>query len=132
MSRSSARAAVTSPRKEGFADVARWIALDPDGETAIYRKFGELRARSLLYQQCRLAALEKRLGKFDEQDAADDDIGVRDAARTWETLEQRYAAGNEAALARMQLLGEIDMALKEYCIRLTLTTVESRLVLIRL
>ena len=131
MSWSSARAAGTAPRKEGFADVARWIALDPDGETAIYRKFGELRARSLLYHQCRLAALEKRLAEFDEQDAANDDMGVKDAARTWETLMQRCAAGDEASLARVQLLGEIDVVLKEYCTQIIPTAAESRLMMKR-
>ncbi|KAK1753623.1 hypothetical protein QBC47DRAFT_46450 [Echria macrotheca] len=100
--------------KEGFAEVARWIALDPDGETSIYRKFGELRARSLLYKQCRLAALEKRLGELDAQDAASDDMDAKDAARTWETMVQRLAAGDEAARVRTELMAEIDIVLKDY------------------
>lgn len=107
--------ASTKRRTEGFADVARWVALDPDGETSVYRKFGELRARSLLYKQCRLADLERRLREADQHDAETDDMEVKDAARTWETLVRQCEAGSEHARARMQLIEDMEVALKSYC-----------------
>ena len=103
------------PRKEGRAEVARWVALDPDGETSIYRKFGELNARALLHKQCRPAVLEKQLQQLDEQDASSADMELKDAARTWETLVWHFAAGDESARIRPELTERIEAALKDYC-----------------
>lgn len=73
--------------KIGYANVARWMALETDNETHVYRKFDELAARNLLYYQSELLALMTQLDAFDEQDANTDDMDLGDAARTWETLE---------------------------------------------
>jgi hypothetical protein len=101
-------------RTEGFADVARWIALDPDNETFIYRKFDELAARNLLYLQSELLFLQKQLNELDKSDANSDDMDLKDASRTWETLMQRYDSGNEEARVRMGLIVRIRAKLKEY------------------
>jgi len=101
-------------RKEGFADVARWIALDSDSETSIYRKFHELAARNLLYLQAELLVLEKQLNELDEQDVKTDDLDLKDAARTWETLTRRHAAGLEDAKYRMELIKKLRTKLREY------------------
>ena len=103
-----------SHRKEGFADVARWIALDPDNETFIYRKFDELAARNLLYLQTELLVLEKQLNELDKYDANSDDMNLKDATRTWETLTQQYDTGNREARVRIDLVVKIRSKLKEY------------------
>lgn len=101
-------------RKEGFADVARWISLDYDSETSIYRKFHELAARSLLYQQAELLVLEKQLDELDKQDAESDDMDLKDAARTWEVLTKRHEDGLQDAKDRMELITTIRSKLREY------------------
>ncbi|OIW26519.1 hypothetical protein CONLIGDRAFT_683493 [Coniochaeta ligniaria NRRL 30616] len=101
-------------RKEGFADVARWISLDSDSETSIYRRFHELGARNLLYLQAELLVLEKKLNELDEQDVRTDDMDLKDAARTWEVLTQRHAAGLGDAKDRIELIEKIQTKLREY------------------
>ncbi|KAL7957215.1 hypothetical protein V8C34DRAFT_286291 [Trichoderma compactum] len=100
--------------KEGFAQVARWIALDPDKETFIYRRFDELAARNLLYLQSVLLALENKLDRLDRSDAKSDDMDLADAIMTWETLERQYNTGSENARVRMDLIVKIRAKLKEY------------------
>ncbi|KAL6809566.1 hypothetical protein J3E69DRAFT_351000 [Trichoderma sp. SZMC 28015] len=101
-------------QKEGFAQVAMWIALDPDKETSIYRKFDELAARNLLYLQSELLVLENKLDQLDRSDAKSDDMDLADAARTWETLERQNTMGYEEAQIRMDLIIKIRAKLKEY------------------
>ncbi|UKZ78867.1 hypothetical protein TrVFT333_006613 [Trichoderma virens FT-333] len=101
-------------RKEGFAQVARWIAFDPDSESFIYRKFDELAARNLLYLQAELLVLEKQLDQTDKNDAESDDMGLADTIMTWETLERQYKNGNEEARIRMNLIVKMRDKLKEY------------------
>ncbi|EHK20569.1 uncharacterized protein TRIVIDRAFT_223886 [Trichoderma virens Gv29-8] len=101
-------------RKEGFAQVARWIAFDPDSESFIYRKFDELAARNLLYLQSELLVLEKQLDQTDKNDAESDDMGLADTIMTWETLERQYKNGNEEARIRMNLIVKMRDKLKEY------------------
>lgn len=101
-------------QKEGFAQVARWVALDPDKETSIYRKFDELAARNLLYLQSELLVLENKLDQLDRNDAKSDDMDLADAIMTWETLERQYNTGSEKARVRMDLIVKIRAKLKEY------------------
>ncbi|GFG18546.1 hypothetical protein IFM61392_10601, partial [Aspergillus lentulus] len=97
-----------------FANVARWIALDCDGEVFIYRKFSELAARNLLYLQCELLDLEKHFNELDSNDAGSDDMDIKDAARTWETLTQQCESGNkEAQVHEALILQEGIMRLKQ-------------------
>jgi len=100
-------------RKERFADVARWIALDYDSETSIYRRFHELAARDLLYLQAELLVLEDQLNELDEHDPKTDDMDKKDAARTWETLIKRHASGLEDAKVRKESVEKIRAKLKE-------------------
>ncbi|QYT03245.1 hypothetical protein H0G86_010215 [Trichoderma simmonsii] len=101
-------------RKNGFAQVARWVALDPDKETSIYRKFDALAARNLLYLQSELLVLENKLEQIDINDAKSDDMDLGDAIMTWETLEQQFNNGNEKARVRMDLIIKIRARIKEY------------------
>jgi hypothetical protein len=104
----------SSSPKEGFANVARWIALDRDSETLIYRGFRELTARNLLYLKCEMLNLEKRLNELDKIDAVSDDMEVKDAARTWETLREQFENGNQDAQTRMELITRLRGTVKEY------------------
>ncbi|KUL83695.1 hypothetical protein ZTR_07476 [Talaromyces verruculosus] len=99
---------------EGFASVARWISFDPDNETFIYRKFGELAARNLLYLQCELLVLERQLNDLDQNDTKSDDMDLKDAARTWETFTQQYEDGIKEANDRMDMITRLRAKLKEY------------------
>ncbi|KAJ0107076.1 hypothetical protein J7T55_006955 [Diaporthe amygdali] len=91
-------------RRTGYANVARWMALDTDSETHIYRKFDELAVRNLLYYQSELLTLMAQLDALDETDANTDDMDLRDAAMTWETLESRLASNDDGAKSRMNLI----------------------------
>lgn len=100
--------------KKGFAQAARWIALDPDKETFIYRKFDELAARNLLYLQSELLVLENKLDQLDRHDAISNDMDLRDAIMKWETLEGQFNCGNRDAIVRMDLIVTMRAKLKEY------------------
>ncbi len=106
-----------SPPAEGFGAVAEWIALDPDGEAFIFRKFDRLAAQILLYQQARILSLEKELEELDKDVANSDNMALKDAARTWEKLveqSKQISPGQYPAQRRMSLIVEIKQALKEY------------------
>ena len=104
-------------KKEGFAQVAQWIALDPDNDTSIYRKFGELSARSLLYLQAELLVLEREIAKIDQRDAekfASGDLDAKDVASTWEVLWEQCQSGEPEAQERMDLVLKAREKIKEY------------------
>jgi len=100
--------------KEGFAAVASWIALDPDSETFVFRKFDELSARNLLYMQARISVLERKLKAMDKEVSQSDDMTVKDGARTWEVLVEQSGDGAPGARRQMELIDEIGDALKKY------------------
>jgi hypothetical protein len=104
-----------NPLSEGFAAVSEWIALDPDNETFIFRKFDRLAARNLLYLQARITMLEKKLEELDKQVTESKNMAVKDAARTWEQLVKQDSEGEEHARRHMKLVAEMKEALKEYC-----------------
>lgn len=100
--------------KIGYADVARWMALDIDSEGHVYRKFDELAARNLLYYQSELFNLMAQLDDLDKKDADSDNMDLRDAARTWETLESRLASNDDEAKSRMDLILSVREKIREY------------------
>lgn len=100
--------------KKGFAQAARWIALDPDKETFIYRRFGELAARNLMYLQSELLVLENKLDQLDINDAIDFDANDRNGIMTWEILEGQFNCGDKDAIVRMDLIVTMRAKLKEY------------------
>ncbi|KAI0437240.1 hypothetical protein F4803DRAFT_539522 [Xylaria telfairii] len=105
-----------TPPPEGYAAVAGWIALDPDNETFVFRKFDRLAARNLLCIQSELLSIEKELAIFDGQDAqaAQDDLRAKDTARTWETLVSRSKDGDDGSRRRIELLERLRSKIKEY------------------
>ena len=101
---------------DGFAAVAEWIALDPDNEPFIFRKFDRLAARNLLYLQAQIMTLEHELKELDKEVAESDDMSLKDAARRWEQLVKQDAEGQEHARRQMELITKLKHALKEYCV----------------
>jgi hypothetical protein len=104
-----------NPTSEGFATIAEWIALDPNNETFIFRKFDRLAARNLLYLHARIMVLETEFERLDKEVAQSNDMALKDAARTWEQLVQKDSEGHEHARRHIKLVIEMKQALKEYC-----------------
>jgi hypothetical protein len=101
--------------KEGFAAVAEWMAIDPDNETFVLRRFNDMSARNLLYLQCEILTLRKRFDSFDRKVARiDADMDLKDAAMTWETLLAQNDAGNVDAREYMTLVLELRKKIKDY------------------
>lgn len=120
-------AAPLPPPPDGFAGAASWMAADRDGEALIFRRFGTLAARNLLYLQAEVLALEKRLARLDATVATQGDMQVRDAARTWEVLVEQCEDGVGAeeedvraeavrlqARERMEIILALRSRTKEY------------------
>ncbi|KAI4146421.1 MAG: hypothetical protein LQ340_005936 [Diploschistes diacapsis] len=83
------------PRLAGFVNI--------DTNTHLYRRFGYLRNRTLLYVQDELVHLERKLEAMDAADAADEPYRL--ASRSWD---------EENDPKRKILMGEIKAKLKEY------------------
>lgn len=101
--------------KTGFPALARKIAINPDYEAFIFRKFDRLSARNLLHLESKLAYLEFKLDKADELAANSRSTETLRSIRTWEAFEdlaKRDEAGPEHA--RMRIAEEIREVLKEY------------------
>ena len=98
-------------RLDGYPSYAEFISKDRDA--AVYRRFGNLNARNLLYMQSELHELERQLEDLDKEDLKD--IGNEDAqkaARIWES----FSGGqSEAACARRLLQCKVRGKVKEYC-----------------
>jgi hypothetical protein len=101
--------------REGFAAVAEWIALDPDNETFVFRKFDTLAARNLLYMQARILSLEQQFDALDTGVTESNDMSLKDAARSWEELVKQDSEDEVRARRQMELIAETREALKEYC-----------------
>jgi hypothetical protein len=108
---------------DGYADLAKLIASDADGDTAIFRRFETLAARNLLYQQSELLELEALQRRYDEEDKADarrtsEWREIRAISRDWTGLVRRAedttCAIHDRAKKRRELAQEIRIRLKEY------------------
>ncbi|KAI8246585.1 hypothetical protein K4K55_005875 [Colletotrichum sp. SAR 10_96] len=73
-------------RHGGYLAAASWLARDVDNETLIFRKFDTLSAANLLYMQSEILELEKRLEHTHSTTVQSDDMDLKDASSTWETL----------------------------------------------
>lgn len=107
----------------GFGDLAKFIASDHDGDTAIFRRFDILSARNLLYLQSELAELECLQRQYDEDDARDGmqaslSKPINLASRDWASFNRGAGDSNspinERLKKRMDLVYAIRGKLKEY------------------
>ena len=95
---------------EGYPTFTNFIARDCDA--AIYRKFEELSARSLLYQQSELHDLAGQLRDLDHKDAKD--INNENAQKTARYWKHFSGAEDEMTRQRRNLQEKIRHKIKEY------------------
>lgn len=104
-------------RHGGYSAAASWLASDPDDEALVFRKFNRLAALNLLYMQSEVLELEKTVDAMHLSTVDGHDMGLKDAARTWETLIRQCQPGSEFrsdAKERMDLILELRKKLKDY------------------
>ena len=95
---------------EGFPSFSNFIA--GDNQEAIYRRFGSLSARNLLYQQSELHHLEEELEAYDREDAQDlNNLPAQQRARLWDYL---AVDDSDSARVRRELQDKIKSRIKEY------------------
>ncbi|KAF4624918.1 hypothetical protein G7Y89_g13250 [Cudoniella acicularis] len=90
---------------KGYPQVAAYINSTDD--TVLFRRFGDLRARTLLYKEVRLTALEAKLAKLDKEDKEKD-------VTAWRVAYSIDYNGGKRNEERKALIEEIDVILKEY------------------
>lgn len=104
-------------RHGGYLAAASWLARDIDNEKLIFRKFDTLSAANLLYMQSEILELERRLDNMHLLTVKGDDMDLKDAASTWETLVEQSRAGTahfrQDAKERMGLIRELRERLRE-------------------
>ena len=97
-------------RLEGYPSFAQFIATDSDA--AIYRKYGHLSARNLLYLQSELHELEAQLQQLDLEDAKDiNNEAAQKVAREWVHCND---PNNQAACRHKVLQEKIRLKVREY------------------
>ncbi|RDW62569.1 hypothetical protein BP5796_10871 [Coleophoma crateriformis] len=83
--------------------------VDSDNDTVLFRRFGILHARSLVYKEVELTELEAQLDKLDDVDA---DTSGKDN-NTWR-IQYSIHVKTERNQARKDLIDRIDQKLKGY------------------
>lgn len=83
------------------------VFVNSDDGTALFRRFGDLHARSLLYKQAELTDLEERLEKIDHEDSLD-------LAGSWKLGYSIHLKGGRKNEVRRDLMIEINEKLKDY------------------
>ena len=105
---------------EGYAELAEFIACDDD--ILLFRKFGTLGARNLLYLQAELQELEAQLRRIDEKDQTDmvnakdvsDKMDIDRGARDWGFMAREAQDGNGRQATKMKIILETRRVMKEY------------------
>jgi hypothetical protein len=93
----------------GYPKIAGQMSIQP--ETAIFRRFGELNARNLLYLQAELAYLEKKLSEYEIADNRDPVGEKSNYAVSWYWLAHSKDDGDTKQL---DIVLKIRSCLKEY------------------
>lgn len=100
--------------ESGYPELAHRLAINPDYEAFIFRKFDRLSARNLLHLESKLAFLEYKLDKTDERALQSQDSETFRSIRTWEAFEENAKDINRPEHAHMRIAEEIRETLKEY------------------
>lgn len=98
----------------GYAGLAAFVAVDPDNETFVYRKFRTLMARNLLFVQSQIIELEARLTRLDDEDRKSQDTELRLSAMRWESFAENANQATRPEKERMDLHLQIKEKLREY------------------
>ena len=97
-------------RLNGFPSLAHFIG--GDSSEAIFRRFGDLSARNLLYLQSELHQLQAELREYDKDDASDiHNVAAQRRAREWASFMNDQS---EVASSRRDLQSRIRCKIKEY------------------
>lgn len=83
------------------------VYVNSDDTTALFRRFGDMHARLLLYKQAELTELEEKLAKIDQEDS-------QDPAARWKVGHSIHIKGGKRNEIRRDLILEINEKLKEY------------------
>lgn len=94
--------------------MAHKIAINPDYETFIFRKFDQLTARNLLHLESKLAYLEWKLDRADEQAALSPDNETLRSIQVWEAFEENAKHATRPEHDRMKIAEKVRETLKEY------------------
>jgi hypothetical protein len=118
-------AARTRPeaRAQGYHDFANFIASDP--ELSIYRRFGSLAARNLLYLEAELQLLECQLEDLEREDeeflagnaSLEDKAKLQDALWRWERFKEQAMAGptcDARQVKRMEIVMNLRRLMEQY------------------
>lgn len=101
-------------KRTGFPELARRLAINPDYEAFIFRKFDRLSARNLLHLESKLAYLEWKLDQADNQAADSQDNETLRSIRVWEAFEDNAKDNTRPEHAHMRIAEETRETLKEY------------------
>lgn len=91
----------------GIPLLAQRIALGPDYEAFIFRKFDQLSARNLLHLESRLGYLEYKLDQADRQAEHGLDNETRRSIRAWEAFEENAKDKDRPGHAWMKIVEEV-------------------------
>ncbi|KAI4626296.1 uncharacterized protein J4E87_004797 [Alternaria ethzedia] len=97
----------------GYPSLANFIASDPGRATVIYKRYGELAARNLLYLQSELAELQAKQRALDTADLTADKP-TKHCARSFIRLQKAVQANDVRQKERWELAKQIRETLKEY------------------
>jgi len=105
---------------DGYVDFSEFIA--SDYSLSIYRKFGSLAARNLLYLEAELQLLQFQLGAFDDADSAIlrrpadgvEKARTENANRSWDDLKQQAMEGDTRQAEKLRMIYELRRLMKEY------------------
>lgn len=99
---------------KGYPRIAAYINSDVD--TALFRRFGDLHARSLLYMEVELTDLGAKLTKLDEDDNAEGET-------EWKITHSTHHKDGRKNDERKKLIDEINKKLVAYGMYLAFRTV---------
>ncbi|KAK4230345.1 hypothetical protein QBC38DRAFT_507459 [Podospora fimiseda] len=97
----------------GFPFLADFIASDPDHSPVMFKRFGRLSARNLLYLQSELAELEAEQEVFDHENFGGT-LSEKESMYNWRLFKERGHSGVTRDQARLELAERTQKALKMY------------------
>jgi hypothetical protein len=100
--------------RNGFSNLAAWLAHDPDNESFVFRKFDRLSARNLLNLQNELLELEWDIDYMDKQmsDSGDPDILL--SMRKWTHYQDRAKIAGRLECTKKNMEADLEVKIKKY------------------
>jgi hypothetical protein len=105
MENSILKLVVVEKHPRGYPRTA--VFTNSDADSSLFRRFGDLYARTLLYKQAELTELEERLAKIDQDDS-------QEQGSRWKVGHSIHIKGGRRNEIRRDLMIEIKEKLKEY------------------